>query len=373
MKKIKVNKEGERLILKGFKTIYSKKIESCNAKDGDWVYIYGPSGFLGCGFFRERTMSIRIVSYEKTDPETALIENLEKAIELRKKINCYKVGRLCFGEVDLLPGLIIDKYNDIIVFKNNCTGWENYKDLLVDYLQNHGKTIYEKSTGRNRIKEGLPEIEKIHVGDKTITEVKEGRIKFKVDVKKGQKTGLFLDQKLNRLFCENINAESVLDCFCYNGGFGLHIKADYKVFVDSSKTSCKFTKENLSLNSQQGVVINMDAFQYLKKCVEQKTKFDCIILDPPAFIQSPGDKEEGLKGYAKINRLAIKLIKEGFLITCSCSYFLSEEEFLSLVINQIKKEKKRFKILHIGCQSPDHPFDPFSETKYLKCFVFQIY
>lgn len=304
----------------------------------------------------------------------------------RKSVVETNCCRIVFSDSDRLPGLIVDKFNDILVFEIDTLGMDVRKDILVDSLLSvlkednvSIKGVYERSDARVRELEGLERV-KGFLSDPfpTTIEVDENGIKLKVDIENGQKTGYFLDQKYNHLairkICEN---KTVLDCCTHTGGFGLSAaKVAKKVIgIDASSSAIEQAKENSKLNNFDNTeFIVADIFDYLDEMVETKQLFDVVILDPPAFTKSKSSLKNASKGYKQINFKAMKIIKPGgFLVTCSCSEYMNKELFTSIILNTANDAHKRLKLVESRSQSPDHPIILGNNvSEYLKCLIFQV-
>ncbi|CAB3289831.1 PUA domain-containing protein [Methanocaldococcus lauensis] len=345
---------------------------------GEVVDIYSKRGkFLGRGFKNPREVRIMTLKKENLD-ENYIREKIIKANEYRVNFLGFKdTYRMVYTQSDWLNGLVIDKYNDIATVQIFNYGIEKMKDVIVETLLDLGiDSIYEKSSGRNRKRAGLPEVEGILVGKKTETIIKEGDAKFKVTFD-GQKTGFFLDQRENRLAIEKFIKEGdrVLDVCCYTGGFSVHcaIKGAEVVGVDLSKKALKVAEENMELNNipkDRYEFIEGNAFKVMEEFIEDGEKFDIVILDPPAFAQSKKSLKDAIRGYHMLNRFGAKLA-DRLLVTCSCSQPLEPDAFKALVIDACLKAKKWAKIIKYGSQSPDHPITS-KGTEYLKCLFLSL-
>ena len=288
---------------------------------------------------------------------------MRDAWEYRKKVTDTSSCRVIFGEADFLPGFIVDKFSDVLVVQSLALGIDRYKEMLVELLKKvlaeDGIRIcgvYERSDVKVRKQEGM-EPYKGFIGEEfpTLVEIVENGVKYQVDVKDGQKTGFFLDQKYNRLAIQKLcrNAR-VLDCFTHTGSFALN--AALNGLSDSVKFICE------------------DVFDLLPKLEEKGEKYDVVILDPPAFTKSRSSVKNAVKGYREINLRAMKLVKDGgFLATCSCSHFMDYQLFTQTIGQAARNVHKRLRQVEYRTQAPDHPILwSADESYYLKFYIFQV-
>ncbi|HPI20902.1 MAG TPA: class I SAM-dependent rRNA methyltransferase [Candidatus Kapabacteria bacterium] len=340
---------------------------------------------FGLAFYNPHSLiSLRLLSTEKEINADFFIERIKKANSMRREIypNC-NMYRLVFGESDLLPGLIIDRYGDYFALQIHSAGMENLINQIIDALiQIFPKTkgIIRKDNSHFRIIEGLQLIEEVVFGE--IPEnifCEELGIKLSISLLGQQKTGYFLDQRENRFSIRNIvKNKTVLDCYTNQGGFALNASiagAKEVIGLDSSSTAIEKAKQNAMLNQLQNIdFIEYDVEEYFEKLFEENRKFDVIILDPPAFAKNKKSIYSALSKYSKINRMALKLLEiGGYLITSSCSYHIKESEFYNAVTNEAVKQGYRLTLIQRGNQAPDHPIlTCMDETNYLKFFIFKL-
>jgi len=282
---------------------------------------------------------------------------------------------LVYSESDFLPGLIIDRYNNIFVIQNNNIFFDKNIDLIKNALIKifgHDITIYEKSIGKQREKSKLLPKEGFLHGSLKGTIIEEYKYKFYVDIINGEKTGWFLDQRENRKILKDIYGTRVLDVFSYTGSFGIMINADERYFIEKNKKAVEVLKKNLELNNIDNYeVINRNAYDVLKSLYRENKKFDIIILDPPDLLADSYDK--GIKSITLINSIAIDLIEEGYLISFSCSQDLSEKKFYSILRTLIRRKNKKFELVYKFHQALDHKIIfPHKELEYLKGFMIEI-
>ena len=303
----------------------------------------------------------------------------------RPDLNCCRV---IFGEADFLPGLVVDKYADVLVVECLALGMEQFKEtivsllkeiLLADGIQIRG--VYERSDANERKKEGLPKV-KDFIGDAfdTNVEIVENGVHYIVDVVNGQKTGFFLDQKYNRLAMQRIcKGKTVLDCFTHMGTFALNAGiagATEVTGLDISEYAVQQAKANATLNHLEDTVHFRCAnvLDELPKLAAAGEKYDVVILDPPAFTKSRQATKNAIKGYREINMKGLKLVKDGgYLATCSCSHFMTQELLAKTVKEAAKATHKRLRQVEFRTQAADHPILwAADESYYLKFFVFQV-
>lgn len=388
-------KKGEGRILKsGGAWIFDNEISSVmgNFEDGDIVLVHDFDGYpLGRGFInRNSKIRVRMLTrnIDQEIDEMFFRQRLSDAWEYRKKTVDVSSCRVVFGEADFLPGMVIDKFSDVLVFQALALGIDRYKELLIrllrEILLDDGisiRGVYERSDAKEREKEGLRKV-KGFLGDEfdTNVEIVENGVRYIVDVKDGQKTGFFLDQKYNRLAIQKLCKDAkVLDCFTHTGSFALNagIAGSKSVLgVDASDLAVNQATENAALNGLADRVkfISRDVFELLPELEQKGEKYDVVILDPPAFTKSRSSIKNAVKGYREINLRGMKLVKDGgFLATCSCSHFMDYELFTKTIAQAAKNVHVRLKQVEFRTQSPDHPILwSADESYYLKFYIFQV-
>ncbi|AAL80375.1 class I SAM-dependent rRNA methyltransferase [Pyrococcus furiosus DSM 3638] len=387
-----VDAQAARAIGKGAMIVFKKGVVRTEGeiKPGDIVEVYTRGGkFLGKGFANPNSnIMVRIVTRDK-DVEInkeLFKERIRKANEYRKKVLKYtNVYRMVYGESDYLPGLIVDRFNDIASLQISSAGMERFKLEVAEAIMEvepEIETVFEKNTGRSRRREGLPEIERVLLGkEKYRTIIQEGRAKFIVDMR-GQKTGFFLDQRENRLALEKWvePGDRVLDVFTYTGGFAIHAAiagAEEVIAIDKSPRAIETAKENAKLNGVEDRIkfIVGSAFEEMEKLQKKGEKFDIVILDPPAFVQHEKDLQAGMRAYFNVNFAGLNLVKDGgILVTCSCSQHVDLQMFKDMIIAAGAKAGKFLKMLEpYRTQAPDHPILMASkDTEYLKCLFLYV-
>lgn len=388
-------KRGEgRLLKSGGMWVFDNEIASVMGSyvDGDVVFIHDFDGFpLGKGFInRHSKIMVRLLTRdEHVEIDRGFWEKrVRDAWEYRKKTVDTGSCRLIFGEADFFPGLVVDKFSDVLVVQSLALGIDRYKEeiveLLKQILQEDGveiRGVYERSDVKVRRQEGM-ELYKGFMGTEfpTLVQIEENGVRYEVDVKDGQKTGFFLDQKYNRLAIQRLcrNAE-VLDCFTHTGSFALNagiVGAKSVLGVDASALAVEQANKNAALNGLSDRVhfLCEDVFELLPRLEEEGKQFDVVILDPPAFTKSRNSVKNAVKGYREINLRAMKLVRDGgFLATCSCSHFMDYELFTKTIGQAAKNVHKRLRQVEYRTQSPDHPILwAADESYYLKFYIFQV-
>ena len=391
-------KKGEgRTLKRGGLWIYDNEIaeEKLNTENGDLVDVFDFDGFfMGNGFINTKSkIRVRMLTRRKRigqdiELDRLISERVKAAWEYRKAVTDTSSCRIIFGEADFLPGIVIDKFGDILVVESLALGIDRLKGKIIEsvkkILENDDiiiRGVYERSDAKVRLEEGLSR-EKGFIGEEFDTKVliTENGVKYYVDVCDGQKTGFFLDQKYNRLAVSKIcRDKEVLDCFTHTGSFALNAVmggAKKVTAVDISETGIAQAKENAELNGfgERMDFVCRDVFELLPELAEQGKKYDVVILDPPAFTKSRDSVKNASKGYKEINLRAMKLLKDGgFLATCSCSHFMTEELFFEAVNSAAKDAHKRIRQSEYKTQGPDHPVLWNSDSSfYLKFFILQV-
>ena len=388
-------KKGEgRTIKSGGAWVFDNEIDTITGrfKNGDLVTVHDFDGYpMGSGFINQNSkIRIRMMT-RKADQEidhAFLTMRVKNAWDYRKTTVDTSSCRIIFGEADFLPGLVIDKYEDILVVECLALGMEAFKEeiimILRELLAKDGITIrgvYERSDANERTKEGLPKV-KGFIGEEfdTTIEIVENGVHYLVDVANGQKTGFFLDQKYNRLAMQRIcKGKKVLDCFTHMGTFALNAGiagASDVTGLDISEYAVSQAEANARLNGLQNTVHFRCAnvLDELPKLAAAGEKYDVVILDPPAFTKSREATKNAIKGYREINMKGLKLVKDGgYFATCSCSHFMTQELLAKTVKEAAKATHKRLRQVEFRTQAPDHPILwAADESYYLKFFIFQV-
>lgn len=354
---------------------------------GDVIDIVSFSGrFLARGFYNPNSqIALRIMTYRDEPVDRKMIfRRVHEAIEYRKTFADLKSCRLIFAESDRLPALIVDSFGDCLVLQCLSLGMEQFRQDVVDALvaELHPAGIWERNDVPVRRLEGLDLCTGLLYGEvPDRIGIMENGVRFLVDVKEGQKTGFFLDQKENRAaIAPFVKGRRVLDCFTHTGSFALHAGrygASEVTGVDISEYACRFASENAALNGLEDRVrfITANAFDLLAEQSRSGTEYDVIILDPPAFTKTRGAVENALRGYKEINLRAMKMVTDGgYLVTCSCSQHVSRDMFMKMVTDAAMDAKVLLRQVEFRTQAKDHPILPYApETEYLKCGIYQIF
>lgn len=389
-------KKGEARSLKaGGMWIYDNEIARIEGEfeNGDMVKVLDFDGYvLGSGFINTRSkLTVRMMSRKKDAviDENFIEMRVRNAWEYRKATVDTSSCRLIFGEADFLPGIVIDKFSDILVVESLAFGIDRWKPVILEKLKKvlledaiSIRGIYERSDAKVRLQEGM-ERYKGFIGEPfdTRVEIVENGVRYLVDVKDGQKTGFFLDQKYNRLAIQKLcKGKRVLDCFTHTGSFALNAAvsgASEVLGVDASELGITQARQNAELNGVSGTTsfLCADVFELLPSLEHNGEKFDVVILDPPAFTKSRNSVKNAVKGYREINMRGLKLVKDGgFLATCSCSHFMTPELFTRTIREAAGSVHKRLRQVEYRTQAADHPilWSGDESSYYLKFYIFQV-
>jgi 23S rRNA (cytosine1962-C5)-methyltransferase len=388
-------KKGEGRTLKaGGMWVFDNEIASIlgTFENGDIVNIHDFDGyFMGYGYINTNSkITLRLLARRKDTviDEAFFEQRVRDAWNYRKETIDTSSCRLIFGEADFLPGIVIDKFSDVLVVESLALGIDRWKEMILELIKSvlaedgiKIRGIYERSDAKVRKQEGM-ELHKGFIGPEfpTLVEIVENGVRYQVDVKDGQKTGFFLDQKYNRLAIQKLCKDArVLDCFTHTGSFALNAGiagAREVTGVDASELAVRQAQENARLNGLEGRVkfICEDVFELLPKLAEDDEKYDVVILDPPAFTKSRSSIKNAVKGYREINLRGMKLVRDGgFLATCSCSHFMDYELFTRTIGQAARSAHKRLRQVEYRTQAPDHPILWSSdESYYLKFYIFQV-
>lgn len=391
---VTLKKGGGRTLKAGGAWIYDNEIDSITGsfENGDIVTVHDFDGyFLGYGFINTKSkLTIRMLSRRKgTVIDDAFLEQrVQEAWDYRKQVIDTGSCRLIFGEADYLPGIVIDKFEDVLVVESLALGIDRLKEKILEavkrVLSKDGiviRGIYERSDAKVREQEGM-ERSKGFIGEPfdPHVEIVENGVKYIVNVEEGQKTGFFLDQKNNRAAIHKIcKGKKVLDCFTHTGSFALNAGiagAREVIGVDASELGIAQARENAVLNHLEDRVrfLCADVFELLPALEEKGERFDVVILDPPAFTKSRSSVKNAVKGYREINLRGMKLVEDGgFLATCSCSHFMEPELFKKTIAEAARGAHKRLRQVEFRTQAPDHPILWAADSSYyLKFYIFQV-
>lgn len=387
MESVIIKNKHDKRIRSGHPWVFSNELVSLPGLDaGRIVEVTDSRGKpYGRGFYNPNSLiSVRLLNTEKEIDKDFFKERIQKALDYRRQIlGEQDIYRLVFGESDFLPGLVIDKFKEYIAVQALSAGMEKRIGYIINALIEifpDIKGIIEKNSSKLRELEGLELREGVIYGDAPDEFIaSENNIKLNLSILEGQKTGYFLDQKINRKFVASISKGlSVLDCFSNQGGFALNAArggAKKIVGADISKPAVARARKNAALNSFANISFEQaDVGEYLEEETKLRSHWDMIILDPPAFARNKKAIPAAKQGYKKINRLALRLInKGGLLVSSSCSQALREDVFYDLIQKEADKLHKNLRLIFRGLQSPDHPIiTVMPETQYLKFFVFAV-
>ena len=391
---ITLKKGAGRSLKAGGMWVYDNEIASMDGsvQDGGLVHVLDFDGFfLGTGFINRRSkITVRLLARRKdTVIDDAFWEKrVRDAWEYRKQTVDTGSCRIIFGEADWFPGLVVDKFSDVLVVESLALGIDRFKPMILDILRRvlaedgiPVRGIYERSDAKVRLQEGMERFKGfLSEPFDTRVQIEENGVKYLVDVQDGQKTGFFLDQKNNRAAIHRICAgKRVLDCFTHTGSFALNAgkagAADV-LGVDASQTGIDMAEENARLNGLQDKVrfTCADVFDLLPRLEAEGERYGVVILDPPAFTKSRNSIKNAVKGYREINLRGLKLVEDGgFLVTCSCSHFMDPELFAKTIREAAHGAHKRLRQVYFGTQCCDHPILwAADESYYLKFYIFQV-
>ena len=389
MTRITLNKNEDRRIKSGHPWVFSNEIREVAGERaaGITAELYDAAGgFIGVGHYNPQSLiAFRLVSRQREDIDSvAFFEGRISAALQHRQIRYPGLAtfRVVYGESDFLPGLVVDKYGDYLSLQLLSSGMDRRREQIVAALA-HVLTplgiIARNDVGVRKL-EGLDEKIEILSGDiPERVDMEENGLRFQVNLREGQKTGCFLDQKQNHLLLRDISAgKDVLDCFCYTGGWAVHAAAfgaTSVVGLDISQRAVGQASSHAKLNKVADRVRfeECDAFERLRSLHHEGRRFGVIVMDPPAFVKSRKNIAEATKGYLTVNRRALELLEPGgYLVTCSCSYHMGREAFRDVLIQAARLAKREVRLVETCSQAADHPvLLSFPESEYLKCFVLQ--
>lgn len=385
---VKIKKGHDKRINNGYLWLFSNEIEHpvSEVRNGDIVEIISPNGgFLGRGFYnRNSLISVRFLTNSKTELIISLLQRrIKNADEFRARIYPGRTAyRMVFSESDLLPGLIIDRYNSTFVLQVNTAGMELLLPAIVNILitDHQASSIFTMSDKSIRQFEGLDYTNTQLFGEQHSEIIEVEDIKYSIDFTNSQKTGFFFDQSVNRSYFSRFSENcSVFDGFCNSGGFGMHAMkngARQVVFADSSNQQIETVKINIELNGLNDSLTEYvvdDVFDLLEKFITDQRIFDVVIVDPPAFTKSKSKVQTALKGYEKLHHLAMQVLKpDGILMSTSCSHHISEIDYQQSIQKAATRTNSALQLIHRAGAAPDHPrLASMDETAYLKFLVFR--
>ena len=390
---VTLKKGAGRQLKSGGMWVYDNEIDTFSetVEDGGLIELHDfDDYFMGIGFVNRRSkITVRMLSrHEGEINEEFIKQRVKDAVSYRMDTVDTSSCRLIFGEADFLPGIVIDKFSDVLVVESLALGIDRFKQLIVDdlkeILKEYGmpiRGVYERSDAKVRTLEGMERV-KGFIGDEfdTNVEIVENGVHYMIDVVNGQKTGFFLDQKYNRLAMQKLCKDKrVLDCFTHMGTFALNAGiagAKEVTGLDISEYAVEQARANAKLNGLENTVHFKCAnvLDELPKLNEAGEKYDVVILDPPAFTKSREATKNAIKGYREINMKGLKLVKDGgYLASCSCSHFMTQELLTKTIKEAAKAVHKRLRQVEFRTQSPDHPILwEAQESYYLKFYIFQV-
>jgi len=380
----------KEIIDSGHLWIYAGFVHAVNGKPaaGDLVDVVMPNGqFYARGLYNpDSKIRIRILTFEDEPiSESFWRSRIAQAVRLRKRVVVETTAyRMVYGEADQLPGLIVDRYGDVLVMQTLSAGMDRRKELLAELLceETGASQVYLRNDAKSRTLEGLPVVTGFLRGEgPTTVEVSEGPARFLVDIARGQKTGWFCDQRENRLAAARFaSGAEVLEVFCHTGAFGIQAAlagAKCVEGLDVSEEALALARDHAQLNKVQDRCRYRaaDAFGEMRQLVRAGRAYDLVLLDPPAFARSKQAVPRALAGYKDVNMLGIRLAKpEGIVITSSCSHHVSEQDFWRVIGRAAQDAKRQVRLLEQRGQASDHPIlASMPETRYLKCFILQVF
>lgn len=388
--RVRLARGREQALLAGYLWIFAGHLAGVDGEPepGDIVDVCAHSGrLIGRGWFNPRSkIRVRLLTHG-TEPldEHFWTRRIRSARALRERVvsdtNAY---RLIHGESDLLPGLIVDRYGEVLVMQILAFGMERRKEQLADLLMKEtgAAAVYLRNDAHARSLEGLPEERGfLRGGGATMIEIVEGRARFWVDIERGQKTGWYCDQRENRLAVAPLAAgAAVLEAFCHTGAFGIQAAlhgAASVLGLDASGEAVAQAREHAARNQVEGrcEYREADAFEALRRLERAGERFDLAILDPPSFARTKQAVPQALAGYKQLNLRALRLLRpEGWLVSCSCSHHVSEESFWTMLQEAARDAGRRLRLIERRSQARDHPvLAAMPETRYLKCFILQVW
>jgi len=381
---IVISTRGVERLRSGHPWVYRSDVRSAQAEAGAIVRVMDERGrFHGRAFYSDKSqIAVRLLTRENVPVDRAFFtERLQRAAAYRETVvENTDAYRLVHGEADLLPSIVIDRYGDYLVLQTLSQASERQKDLIVEILveQFSPQGILERNDPKVRLLEGLPQsVSVLHGEVPAEILAKQNGITFVYDLAKGQKTGSFLDQRENHWAARRYASGDVLDCFSYQGGFALTIadECEYVEAVDMGAAAVQVARRNQELNSIANVTFREgNTFDLLKEYDEVGRRFQMVILDPPAFAKNRDSLDAAERGYKEINLRALKILAPGgYLVTCSCSYHLSEALFLQLIAEAATDAKKTVVVVERRTQAQDHPILlTMPETHYLKALILNV-
>lgn len=385
-----LKRDEERRLQAGHLWIFSNEVDVGKSpltafEPGAHVEVRSSQGrFLGYAYVNPQTLiSARLLGRDPdhSPGKSLLVHRLKVALALRQRFFEAPYYRLAFGEGDMLPGLVVDRYGDVLVAQIGTAGMEAMKAEIQEALVKvvAPRALLWKNDSPIRELEGLPRYVETAFGEIPGTvEVPEGGVRFRLPLASGQKTGWYYDQSANRaLFARHCRDARVLDVFSYAGAFGLQAKragASAVTCVDSSESALASAAATADADGLEAELLEGDAFDTLEALAAERRRFDAVVVDPPAFIKRKKDHPKGLAAYRRVNQLAMQLLdRDGLLMACSCSFHLAPGELVDTVQRAARHQNRFAQLVAVGAQSADHPVHPaIDETRYLRAFLFRV-
>jgi 23S rRNA (cytosine1962-C5)-methyltransferase len=383
MKTIKLKQKEDRRILRGHPWVFSNELARSPAEfaPGELVDVQDSAGrFIGRGYINPRSLiAVRLFTRTQEEIDGAFFKRrVSAARALRTMLGFGESYRAVFSEGDSLPGLIVDKYADVLVVQSSTAGIDAQLNTILQALIDEyaPRSIVLRNDTASREIEGLVRDTKVVLGEVSgPVEFEESGITYRADILEGQKTGFFFDQRENRLVLKDfVRDRRTLDCFCYVGAWALsaaRFGAAEVIGLDSSEQAISLARSNAQANGLTVEFRETDVFDELRAMEKRRERFGCIVLDPPAFVKNRAKVREGLKGYKEINLRAMKLLEPGgALMTCSCSHHIDQELFREMLIDAAFSAGRQARLVEMRSQARDHPaLLAARETQYLKCAV----
>lgn len=383
---VRLKRKEEKRVLAGHLWVFSNEIEKIEGQPGvgDVVEVRSARGErVGFGFFNPSTLiAVRLYSKEFVEPDKEFFAaRLASALQLRERMFGVPFYRLVYGESDFLPGLIVDRFGPLFSVQMFSAAMEKRKDLIYDALKEmfSPSAIYERNESGTRELEGLPLTRSIVFGEEQTADYDEDGVTFRITPFRGQKTGFYFDQRLNRIFSRRFaRGTEVLDLFSNEGGFGLNLAyagATRVCTVDSSESAAQSVRDNAGINGFNNVAAETtEVNSYLEKAAANGEKFDIVVCDPPSFTKNRKSVAAAKAGYRRLHESVFAVLKNGgILLTASCSHHIFRETFEDVISLSAQKSGRTLQLLHRSGASPDHPVLPgMPETEYLKFNAYRV-
>jgi 23S rRNA (cytosine1962-C5)-methyltransferase len=388
---LRLKRNEDRRLSAGHQWVFSNEVDTAATpltafKPGDLCQVLSARDkFMGYAYVNPRALiCARILCRDPQHPpgdKSLFVHRLQVALSLRERVYAQPFYRLVYGESDQLPGLVLDRFGDVIVGQIGTAGMESLKESIEAAVKQviKPKAMLWKNDSGARELEGLESYVSMAFGEVADTvQLQESGVNFAVPVQDGQKTGWFYDQAFNRqALLKYVQGAQVLDVFSYLGAWGLTAAkagAASVTCVDSSAKALDLVQQAATANGLSVDIIKGDAFDVLEKLHQEKRKFDVVIIDPPAFIKRKKDLPKGEAAYKRLNQLAMQLVaRDGLLVSCSCSYHLHADVLIDAIQRAARHLNKHAQIIEVGGQAPDHPIHPgIEETRYLKAFIARV-